>query len=100
MSGIYGSNQRDNADRKSKQLNCINYIKKYTVTTTRLSYWATSVELHQLYGLSYISYIFSVGFLPGRKVFLPHEGEKQGRTYFCHSFCHFCRGERAELIKI
>ena len=41
----------------------------------------------------------SVGFLPGRKVFLPHEGEKQGRKYFCHSFCHFCRGERAELIK-
>ena len=41
----------------------------------------------------------SVGFLPGRKVFLPHEGEKKGRKYFCHSFCHFCRGERAELIK-
>ena len=41
----------------------------------------------------------SVGFLPGRKVFLPHEGEKQGRKYFCHSFCHFCRGERAGLIK-
>ena len=33
----------------------------------------------------------SVGFLPGRKVFLPHEGEKQGRKYFCLSFCHFCR---------
>ena len=41
----------------------------------------------------------SVGFLPGRKVFLPHEGEKQGRNYFCHSFCHFCRGEMAEIIK-
>ena len=41
----------------------------------------------------------SVGFLPGRKVFLPHEGEKQGRKYFCHSFCHFCRGEMAEIIK-
>ena len=41
----------------------------------------------------------SVGFLPGRKVFLPHEGEKQGRKYFCHSFCHFCRGETAELVK-
>ena len=27
-SGIYGSNQRDNADRKSKQINCINYINK------------------------------------------------------------------------
>ena len=38
----------------------------------------------------------SVGFLPGRKVFLPHEGEKQGRKYFCHNLC---RGERAELIK-
>ena len=23
----------------------------------------------------------SVGFLPGRKVFLPHEGEKQGRKF-------------------
>ena len=43
--------------------------------------------------------VASVGFLPGRKVFLPHEGEKQGRKYFCHSFCHFCRAERAELIK-
>ena len=41
----------------------------------------------------------SVGFLPGRKVFLPHEGEKHGRKYFCHSFCHFCRGEMAEIIK-
>ena len=41
----------------------------------------------------------SVGFLPGRNVFLPHEGEKQGRKYFCHSFCHLCRAERAELIK-
>ena len=45
-----------------------------------------------------LTYI-SVGFLPGRKVFLPHEGEKQGRKYFCHSFCHFCRGEMAEIIK-
>ena len=43
------------------------------------------------------TYTTSVGFLPGRKVFLPHEGEKQGRKYFCHSFCHFCRAERAEL---
>ena len=34
-----------------------------------------------------------VGFLPGRKVFLLHEGKKLGRKYFC---CGFCRGETAE----
>ena len=27
-----------------------------------------------------------------------HEGEEQGRKYFCHSFCHFCWGEMAELL--
>ena len=32
-----------------------------------------------------------VGFLPGRKVFLPDEGEKQGRKYFC-------QGEMADKI--
>ena len=54
---------------------------------------------HYIVPRSRLNTVVSVGFLPGRKVFLPHEGEKQGRKYFCHSFCHFCRGERAEHIK-
>ena len=55
-SGIHGSNQRDNAERKVNKYIVLTTYTKYNVTTTRLSYWATSVELHQLYCLSYISY--------------------------------------------
>ena len=73
------------------QFNSARYTQRIIQTVkSRMS--IVSEKVHRLDPLS-------VGFLPGRKVFLPHEGEKQGRKYFCHSFCHFCRGERAELIK-